>query len=170
MCWLTYSCLSAGSISPTMRLCGGDDHICPPGSPAPISVCVGCYTANYLFEPCPPGERLVCIIWFKIDFPSLLLDSYSLAFSLTFSLCLYPSHRYSYTHTHSISHIHTLSLSISGQWRNNSGLALDPTVTQSSPYTPSLLTSLLTDYSPITTTTTVPQCQLCPDGTHKSVR
>jgi hypothetical protein len=42
-----------------MRVCGGDDVICPPSasfSTAPIAVHPGSYTADYLFEDCPPGQ------------------------------------------------------------------------------------------------------------------
>ena len=116
--------------------------------------------------------RGLCVLYDpKLTFlPSCLTPTLSLSLSLF--LCVSLPHIDTHTRTHTVSHTYThiLSHSLSGQWRNNTGLALDPTVTQSSPSSPSLLTSLLTDYSPITTTTTVPQCQLCPDGTHKSVR
>lgn len=45
----------AGSTSPRMRVCGGDGRYCPPRSPAPVIVSAGCYTADYLYEACPPG-------------------------------------------------------------------------------------------------------------------
>lgn len=51
-----------GSISPTQRVCGGDNVYCPPGSTAPIKVSPGFYTADYtsrndsLRGSCPPGK------------------------------------------------------------------------------------------------------------------
>lgn len=45
-----------GSTSPVMRYCGGDDAFCPPNSVAPIPVHIGFYTADYLYEACPPGK------------------------------------------------------------------------------------------------------------------
>lgn len=50
-----YYCPS-GSTSPVMRYCGGDDAFCPPNSVAPIPVHSGFYTADYLYETCPPGK------------------------------------------------------------------------------------------------------------------
>lgn len=63
----------AGSTSPWMRICGGDDFFCPPGTVAPIRVHSGFYTADYEdyyvlasadgvtantlgLTPCPPGR------------------------------------------------------------------------------------------------------------------
>lgn len=46
----------AGSTSPVMRYCGGDDVFCPPFTVAPIRVHRGFYTADYLYEVCPPGQ------------------------------------------------------------------------------------------------------------------
>ena len=39
-----------------MRYCGGDDVFCPPFTVAPIQVHSGFYTADYLYEVCPPGQ------------------------------------------------------------------------------------------------------------------
>jgi len=44
-----------GSTAPTMRACGSDATICPAGTGAPVAVHAGCYTADYLQQPCPPG-------------------------------------------------------------------------------------------------------------------
>lgn len=78
-----------------MRYCGGDDVFCPPFTVAPINVHSGFYTADYLYEECPPG-----------------------------------------------------------QWRNLTILprSADPT-----------------DHSPIVTQQPLPLCQLCPNGTYKSI-
>lgn len=46
----------AGSVSPQMRKCGGDNRYCPPGVVAPIKVHTGFYTADYRLQPCPPGK------------------------------------------------------------------------------------------------------------------
>lgn len=55
-----------GSTAPWMRLCGGDQRVCPAGSAAPLAVSAGFYTADYssYFQtaaspalwPCPPGQ------------------------------------------------------------------------------------------------------------------
>ena len=45
----------AGSTSPTMRVCGGDNMMCPPMSTAPIKVLSGYYTTDYTHEGCKPG-------------------------------------------------------------------------------------------------------------------
>ena len=45
----------AGSISPFMRYCGGDNFICPRGSGAPMQVSLGFYTTNFWSEGCKPG-------------------------------------------------------------------------------------------------------------------
>lgn len=78
-----------------MRYCGGDDVFCPPFTVAPIRVHNGFYTADYMYEVCPPG-----------------------------------------------------------QWRNLTTLSRsnDPT-----------------GYSPIVTQQAPPLCELCPNGTYKSI-
>mmetsp|Transcript_3555 Transcript_3555/g.5536 ORF Transcript_3555/g.5536 Transcript_3555/m.5536 type:complete len:1103 (+) Transcript_3555:128-3436(+) len=45
----------AGSVSPIMYPCGGDDRICPTGSVSPIKVQEGFYTTNQWEEGCKPG-------------------------------------------------------------------------------------------------------------------
>ena len=45
----------AGSVSPMMRVCGGDDVICPPASTSPVAVHAGFYTTNEWEEGCKPG-------------------------------------------------------------------------------------------------------------------
>ena len=45
-----------GSTSPLMRFCGRDDVFCPPYTVAPIQVHSGFYSADYLYETCPPGQ------------------------------------------------------------------------------------------------------------------
>ncbi|KAJ1420393.1 hypothetical protein B484DRAFT_351281 [Ochromonadaceae sp. CCMP2298] len=45
-----------GSVSPVMRYCGGDDRFCPALTFAPILVHSGFYSADYLYESCPPGQ------------------------------------------------------------------------------------------------------------------
>ena len=52
----------AGSISPVMRYCGGDDRFCPAGTVAPIKVQSGFYTADYMYDSCPPGKWLTLIL------------------------------------------------------------------------------------------------------------
>jgi hypothetical protein len=47
--------LSAGSTSPFMFACGGDDFYCPAQVAAPIHVSEGFYTADYRDSQCPPG-------------------------------------------------------------------------------------------------------------------
>ncbi len=47
-----------------MRACGGDDVICPPGSPAPIKVASGFYTTDHWDEGCKPGDFVVEILKF----------------------------------------------------------------------------------------------------------
>lgn len=54
VCARGYYC-PAGSISPFMRVCGGDDVICPTGSIAPVSVASGFYTTDFWSEGCKPG-------------------------------------------------------------------------------------------------------------------
>lgn len=39
-----------------MRVCGGDDVICPRGSIAPIRVAAGFYTTDFWAEGCKPGK------------------------------------------------------------------------------------------------------------------
>lgn len=39
-----------------MRYCGGDDVFCPAFTVAPIRVHSGFYTADYIYEVCPPGQ------------------------------------------------------------------------------------------------------------------
>jgi hypothetical protein len=39
-----------------MRYCGGDDVFCPPFTVAPVRVHSGFYTADYIYEVCPPGQ------------------------------------------------------------------------------------------------------------------
>jgi len=45
-----------GSTSPVMKFCGGDEFYCPPASVGPIFVDMGFYTADYLYDECPPGQ------------------------------------------------------------------------------------------------------------------
>ena len=45
-----------GSTHPMMRVCGGDSVYCPPLSVAPVLVHNGFYTADYLYDACPPGK------------------------------------------------------------------------------------------------------------------
>eukprot|EP01038_Epipyxis_sp_PR26KG_P010959 gene10959-14719_t len=52
-----------GSISPVMKYCGGDDVYCPSGTVAPIKVHTGFFTADYLYETCPPGK------WRNLTYP-----------------------------------------------------------------------------------------------------
>jgi hypothetical protein len=54
VCSRGYFC-PAGSLSPFMRACGGDDLICPPASIAPIAVASGYYTTDFWSEGCKPG-------------------------------------------------------------------------------------------------------------------
>ena len=44
-----------GSTSPVMRACGRDDLYCPASSVAPLKIFAGFYTADYLYNECPPG-------------------------------------------------------------------------------------------------------------------
>lgn len=45
-----------GSISPTMKYCGGDDVFCPSTTTAPIKVHSGFYTVDYDYDTCPQGR------------------------------------------------------------------------------------------------------------------
>jgi hypothetical protein len=46
----------SGSISPYMKICGGDNMYCPKGISTPLFVRVGFYTGDYRYELCPAGK------------------------------------------------------------------------------------------------------------------
>jgi hypothetical protein len=56
-----------------------------------------------------------------------------------------------------------------GQYRNISGLQVDPSLTGVKNPSPSLITNSI-DFSAIDTSVVTPACQLCPVGTYKSYR
>lgn len=59
-----------GSTSPIMNACGSDDLFCPPKSALPIRVTPGFYTADYLYEECPPGKyRTNSSMWVDASLP-----------------------------------------------------------------------------------------------------
>lgn len=65
-----------GSSSPVMRVCGGDDVYCVASSVAPIRVEPGFYTADYLYDVCPPG-RFRKAVRFVSLYPSLLFNRHT---------------------------------------------------------------------------------------------
>jgi hypothetical protein len=53
-----------------MRFCGGDDVFCPPFTVAPVQVHSGFYTADYIYEVCPPGQWRNQTIFLKSNDPT----------------------------------------------------------------------------------------------------
>ena len=73
----------AGSTSPVMRACGGDNLYCPAGTLAPLQVDTGCFTADYLYNSCPPGT------WRNVSGlgPDLTVKDYSAIPSFSWPPC-----------------------------------------------------------------------------------
>lgn len=59
----------AGSVSPMMRVCGGDDVICPPSSASPVAVHTGFFTTFEWEEGCKPGTWRNTLLAFDPSVP-----------------------------------------------------------------------------------------------------
>ena len=142
-----------GSTSPVMRVCGGDDVYCVPSSVAPIHVEPGFYTADYLYDVCPPGkfrkaERFVSNTSSFALHNSFSLTSQSLSSLASGSthlimdhLCLQPPRR-----SQSVSSVH---LGSSRSWKETVMLFASPAeATSSTTPTVSPLTTPLPSIAP----------------------
>ena len=133
--------LLAGSLSPMMHMCGGDDLYCPAGVIAPIQVDTGYYTIDYLHGGCPPGT-----LFFNVNCIFLLLVSFSSA------ACYVILHNKPIKYICYVIIIGFVLSSAVGMWRD---------------WSKSKDLTLGNKTSVVETFASIPNCQLCPPNTFK---
>ena len=179
-----------------MRLCGGDDKICPPASSVPSRIRDGYYTVDYSCNMCPPGKGIKWPTCNEVEIPAAVLFTILspifkqscqphgfLSTQWIIYLCICapfllprPLHTaYSSLQLYCISKPHKwyqiFTIYGTGRWRNVSGLGFDPAqIPSSCSHSFSVASPTFRDFSSIPTSDSVPDCQLCPLGTYKSTR